>query len=601
MGFAARMHSGLSIAALSLGLLAGCGGGGGGPGPGPGPQPRYDLGITALLAGSPVSGATVLVGLDIETTGADGKASFAQLSAGNYTVSVQGPGGEYACRSVSLAEGLTDFDIPLSAASGFRLASLSPALGSTTATPDPELVLGFSAALDPASVTASSFSFTPSISGLSLVAAGDQLTLRSSRQLPLGQLIVCQLQAGMRSSGGAPLALPVRFAFRTPGTDNAAPRLLASHPADGELGYPPNLAVRLEFNEALGGLDSGFSAECSPPATLHQSASGSSLLISAEGGWALNTTYTFDLRNIPDAAGNTIDIALSFTTSDTPAPADNVQPEWNRVLNEIVFASNLLGSFDIYRISPDGSGLAQLTSTSGDELHPTQSADGLLLAWQAHGEGGDWDVFVGPRSEPALAQAVTSGPSNDFEPAFSRTFSRNIFFTSDRSNPQGLYMMGETGSTPTALDSNFNATSGQPAPHPLLDSQLLFISARAGSTDIWRKTVSAVDGTATNLNLTGDILSTDRSPDWAPDASFIVYISDRSGSDNLWLADASGAVPRQVTALNGGIDDPAVSPFVGSTECAVSVANGLGGRDIMIIDLVGGTVLRNLTGSGDGS
>lgn len=601
MGFPAIARIGRRSAAAGLALLASCGGGGGGPGPGPGPQPRYDMRIVTTLAGSPVPGATVLTGLDLATSGADGSATFPQLTAGNYIVSVQAPGGEFGCDSVSLNAGTTEFTISLTPGAGFNVVSLQPAMGAVSATADPEIILTLSMDIDPESVEDLSLSFTPAIGSLNVTESGGVLALRANRQLPLGQLIVCQLGAGLKAVGGTPLALPVRFAFRTPGADNAPPRLLSSRPVDGEPAFPPNLAVRLDFNEPLGSLDTLFSATALPAAVLSVTPGGSSLIVSAEGGWAPDTAYSLNLNGIPDSAGNRIDVALGFTASSTPAPSSNIQPEWNRVRNEIVFASDAFGSYDIFSIAPDGNALTPLSGGAGDELHPTLSSDGLLIAWQARGPGGDWDVFTAPRDEPGAAGAITGGPANDTEPAFSRTFSRSIFFTSDRSNPQGLYSMGEDGSNPGALDFDFNSTSSQAAPHPLLDTQLLFVSAREGSTDVWRKTISVVDSSTLNLNLTSDINTVDRSPAWAPDASFIVYVSDRSGSDDLWLADPSGAAPRRVTTLTGAIADPSVSPFVGSTECVAALANGLGGSDIVIIDLVGGTVLRNLTGTGDGS
>ncbi len=49
----------------------------------------------------------------------------------------------------------------------------------------------------------------------------------------------------------------------------------------------------------------------------------------------------------------------------------------------------------------------------------------------------------------------------------------------------------------------------------------------------------------------------DSQPRWAPDGRSIVFVSDRSGTDNLWLVDADGSHPRAITR---GTNDQYVSP-----------------------------------------
>jgi Tol biopolymer transport system component len=175
-----------------------------------------------------------------------------------------------------------------------------------------------------------------------------------------------------------------------------------------------------------------------------------------------------------------------------------------------------------------------------------------------------------------------------------------VFFVSNRTEPAGLYRVESNGAALTALDPTFGSNQFDPAPHPLLDTQLLFTSGRGGSNDIWRKTLSVIDDSIININVTEDLLAHDRNPDWAPDASYIVYVSNRGGSDNIWLTDAAGVLPRQVTNFDQPVSDPAVSPFAGEARCAAALRNPDGSSDIVIIDLLGGTVISNLTGENGG-
>ena len=45
-------------------------------------------------------------------------------------------------------------------------------------------------------------------------------------------------------------------------------------------------------------------------------------------------------------------------------------------------------------------------------------------------------------------------------------------------------------------------------------------------------------------------------PRFSPDGKKITFLSDRGGSENIWIADADGANPRQLTKLNGGATGP---------------------------------------------
>jgi Tol biopolymer transport system component len=68
-------------------------------------------------------------------------------------------------------------------------------------------------------------------------------------------------------------------------------------------------------------------------------------------------------------------------------------------------------------------------------------------------------------------------------------------------------------------------------------------------------TLPITGGTATRIT---EGRAFDSQPRWAPDGRSIAFASDRSGSDNLWVAGADGANPRAVTSdKDGGITAPA--------------------------------------------
>lgn len=582
---------------LALALLAACGGGGGG-----GPQPQTRLTLTGRVinaADAPLAGVAVLLGLSPATTDSSGSFSYADLLPGSYVISVQDSAGDFDCQQLELSATTTQFEFQLpDTGPGLRVESVTPLLNSTGAALDAPLTLTFNEALDPASVQPADFTITPGIGTLTAGVSGAVITLTPRLQLPRNQLILVELTGGIRSATDDALNQPLRWRFRTAATDTFPPHLIATDPAEGATDFPPNLGVSFEFNEQLGAVDAQVQVSSVPSLTLTARSAGRVLYVSPESDWTINTLFTVSISGVPDLAGNRelATLTLSFTTGATPAPHIDRQPYWSRALNLIVFSSNRLHSYDLFSIRPDGTELTRLTSEPTDELHPTLSNDGALIAYQAPGPQDDWDIWVGAFTPPLAAVPVTAPNFQDTQPAFSNTFSKEIVFVSSRSNPQGLFMMSADGSNPTELDPAFGSDQTEPALHPLLDTQLLFTSGASGSLNIWRKTISAIDGSAINFDLTPDTLSKEHAPAWAPDASFIIYLSDSGGEDNVWLSDAAGEFPRQVTFFDQPAADPAPSPTFGDMRCVLSLPNGAGGSDLVIVDLVGGGIISHLTG-----
>jgi TolB protein len=71
----------------------------------------------------------------------------------------------------------------------------------------------------------------------------------------------------------------------------------------------------------------------------------------------------------------------------------------------------------------------------------------------------------------------------------------------------------------------------------------LMTSVRTGNTEIFY--VDPYTGSA--INLTRDPASHHRYPNWSPDGKQIAYTSDRDGTYNLYVMDADGENPRQLT------------------------------------------------------
>jgi len=96
--------------------------------------------------------------------------------------------------------------------------------------------------------------------------------------------------------------------------------------------------------------------------------------------------------------------------------------------------------------------------------------------------------------------------------------------------------------------------------------------------------VEAGGGTPRHLTA-GD--SRDGSPRWLPDGNRLVFISDRSGTAQLYLLDLRGGEPRKVTSFGRGVSSPVVSPLGRRVAVLSSEGYGMPDREL---DAPGGTI-----------
>jgi Tol biopolymer transport system component len=104
--------------------------------------------------------------------------------------------------------------------------------------------------------------------------------------------------------------------------------------------------------------------------------------------------------------------------------------------------------------------------------------------------------------------------------------------------------------------------------------------------EIW---VVRPDGTGRQQLTDND--AKDNSPQWSADGTKIVFVSNRSGADQIWVMDADGANPTQIT------DDPQLTPFQPTwSPDGTQIAFAADSLEVYVMDADGANIVPLTTG-----
>lgn len=197
--------------------------------------------------------------------------------------------------------------------------------------------------------------------------------------------------------------------------------------------------------------------------------------------------------------------------------------------------------------TPDGAD----ASSGVPDLPPAGDASGILFV--SNRATGRSQIYL-MQSDGTRVTRVTNSSANDSFPAWSPDRNR-IAFASDRTGVAAeIYMMKADGSAVTNLTLTDPADDYSPAWSPD-GTAIAFVSTRSGDTDIW---VMNADG-SNPVNLTRSP-GYDGQPSWSPDGARIAFTSGRNGALDIYVMDADGSHRRRLTT-DGAVESfPAWGP-----------------------------------------
>jgi Tol biopolymer transport system component len=120
-------------------------------------------------------------------------------------------------------------------------------------------------------------------------------------------------------------------------------------------------------------------------------------------------------------------------------------------------------------------------------------------------------------------------------------------FSSNRSGIYGLWKISTRGGEPTVIMTNSTEAT---EPSVTRDGELAYTDT-VQNTNVWRLDLHSNDP---NHPGRSSLISSSRrndSPQYSPDGQKIVFVSDRTGSWELWVCNQDGSSPRQLTFFRG--------------------------------------------------
>jgi eukaryotic-like serine/threonine-protein kinase len=229
------------------------------------------------------------------------------------------------------------------------------------------------------------------------------------------------------------------------------------------------------------------------------------------------------------------------------------------------------------------------------DIAPAFSPDGSRLAFQRIPTPSVSDIWVADATG-VNARRITFDNTMLTGPVWAQD-GRSLIFGSARLGAGRLWRVAASGGVPQPLpDTGPGATMPTV---PRRGDRIAFV-ASFQDTNIWELRVAA-DGAAVGppRPIASGSSWLDGSPDFSRDGRLLVFASNRTGRDEIFLSEVDGLTPRQLTDFSGVAGSTVGSPRLSPDATQVVFdARVLGNADIYVASIAGGPLRRLTTDSG---
>lgn len=272
----------------------------------------------------------------------------------------------------------------------------------------------------------------------------------------------------------------------------------------------------------------------SGPSALGWSPDGKSLVYAMQGSLWVQQNGTSSARQL------------------TAGPGYDHQPDWSPDGRSIVFARYLDDAVELHLLDIASGGVSRLTDGGAVNVEPRWSPDGSRIAWVSTLSNGRFRIHTGSirdgklTGKPIVAERRSAIPRyyySEYDHELSPTWSPDGTELIYVSNPESAYGTGglwrlRLDSETAAVSVRREETSWEARPDWSRDGKRVIWSSYEGRQwhQLWI-TTSAGGGDPLALSY-GEFDVT--SARWSPDSRTIAYISNESGSTEIWLQEIPG-------------------------------------------------------------
>jgi len=233
---------------------------------------------------------------------------------------------------------------------------------------------------------------------------------------------------------------------------------------------------------------------------------------------------------------------------------------------DLVFASNRTGTYNIWSRSLATGKLTDLTKSNADNMNPQVSPNGRYLVFYSNRDDQTAQIFLLDRKHPSKVQQLTYGLSPSYDPVFTTNGKQILFKRADQDGNFGqIWSMNTNGSHQVNLTPSLDDTYEAYKPEPL-NATLAAITVRTRQGDPNSDELYLLNMVTRQLKR----LTFNNVPNWFPavnpaDPKTVAFISKTYSDDpydSIYTMNIDGGNRKLVSQKNTetDFDDPSWTP-----------------------------------------
>ncbi|MEN6524192.1 MAG: hypothetical protein ABFD14_10770 [Anaerolineaceae bacterium] len=242
------------------------------------------------------------------------------------------------------------------------------------------------------------------------------------------------------------------------------------------------------------------------------------------------------------ATENSLIPTLQLTDQNIELPSEAVDSNLQVLSKEGIFAFSMVDGnyFHLFAYHPVYLSLTRLTNDAWDDCYPALSPDGTQLAFASNRDGA-WDIYILNLSNNAITR-LTNSLAYDSRPSWSPD-GQWITYESYINDNLEIVVQSTTDPTQPVLQLTDDTYVDHAPSWSPIGRTIAFVSNRSGSEDIWLASLDQTNDRFKNISQTPDAL--EFNPAWSPDGSQLAWSKSDGNITTMWISDLTH-LPRQM-------------------------------------------------------